>query len=509
MSNLSATPRTAPPAAGVLALILFGALLALAGGYWDDAWHTTRGRDAFLIAPHLAIYGGISAAGAALGLWAVRGVRNVGLGAALTYPPLALAIVAIAVTLLSAPVDNAWHLAFGRDAVIWSPPHTLGIVGTASLAFALLLELSNRAEAHPRQAVPVAGALALTALGFLVVEYETDVPQFGPEWYLPVLATGSAFALGQVRLLGERPFAATEAAFVHLGLIAAVAGFLLLLGFDAPALPLLVVPAAVLDYLWRRGVGLLLTAGVYAAALIAVYAIAGTTLPGAVPLARDDLLVSVPVVVVGTGLALSLAGLPPRRARPLAGTATACVLTWLTALALAAPAVAHDPGQGEPAGNVSLALQASDRRVALRGLLPGRTCRATGDGDLVARRAGRTFRSPLQRRGCQVYGAIEVPETGRWFVYLDLATGRGQRLESWLPIDVAQGRSHATERSRYAYLTEASSGGWAKTAVGAALYAGVVTLFAATAMLSRRAAAERGRLRRSASGELASKAAGR
>ncbi|MFX4975024.1 hypothetical protein ABTB64_19535, partial [Acinetobacter baumannii] len=92
----------------------------------------------------------------------------------------------------SAPVDNFWHVAFGRDAVIWSPPHVLGIIGTAGLAAAILLELARSPQPWARPLRWVAAALLLAAFSFLVVEYDTDVPQFPAVWYLPVLALGSS-----------------------------------------------------------------------------------------------------------------------------------------------------------------------------------------------------------------------------------------------------------------------------------------------------------------------------
>ena len=51
----SVTPFTATLAAA-------GFLMALFGVYWDDAWHTDRGRDSTLSAPHLALYAGVAAA---------------------------------------------------------------------------------------------------------------------------------------------------------------------------------------------------------------------------------------------------------------------------------------------------------------------------------------------------------------------------------------------------------------------------------------------------------------
>jgi hypothetical protein len=57
---------------------LAGGLTALAGTYWDDAWHTDRGRDHFFIAPHLTLYGGVLVAAVAVGGWLALAARNDG-----------------------------------------------------------------------------------------------------------------------------------------------------------------------------------------------------------------------------------------------------------------------------------------------------------------------------------------------------------------------------------------------------------------------------------------------
>src|SRR5438034_5050786 len=41
------------------AVILFGVLVFLMGGYWDVAWHIAIGRETFGSPPHLVLYGGI------------------------------------------------------------------------------------------------------------------------------------------------------------------------------------------------------------------------------------------------------------------------------------------------------------------------------------------------------------------------------------------------------------------------------------------------------------------
>jgi len=117
--------------------VVGGGVLGLVATYWDDGWHTEIGRDSALIPPHLLLYVSIGVVGAVLAgwvltvLWRTRSVR-----VTLATPDLALAVVAGVVTAGAAPADAAWHTAFGRDSVLWSPPHLLSVIGTAVLVVA-------------------------------------------------------------------------------------------------------------------------------------------------------------------------------------------------------------------------------------------------------------------------------------------------------------------------------------------------------------------------------------
>lgn len=92
--------------------------------YWDEAWHTDIGRDTFWTAPHLLLYGSVAVAGLAVALWGVKALASTAsFRTALRYGPLALAGVSGLAVLAAAPIDAAWHAAFGRDSVAWSPPH--------------------------------------------------------------------------------------------------------------------------------------------------------------------------------------------------------------------------------------------------------------------------------------------------------------------------------------------------------------------------------------------------
>ena len=97
--------------------------------------------------------------------------------------------------LARAPVDELWHREYGRDAVLWSPPHLLAMSGSAALLAGLVLGMpagTTRAR--------LGSALALGAFLVPVMEYEADVPQFGAALYLPVVVLGVALARPACRL---------------------------------------------------------------------------------------------------------------------------------------------------------------------------------------------------------------------------------------------------------------------------------------------------------------------
>ena len=124
-----------------LALGLLGVALTWFGAAWDVSWHRLIGRDTFWSVPHLFLYGGISLWGLSAlvaTITAMRGRpvrgRELRVGPFRAELGLALVGVAAAIVIASAPFDDAWHRAFGRDIDIWSPPHLAGVAGSA-LAF--------------------------------------------------------------------------------------------------------------------------------------------------------------------------------------------------------------------------------------------------------------------------------------------------------------------------------------------------------------------------------------
>ncbi|MGH2899425.1 MAG: hypothetical protein ACRDMZ_12175 [Solirubrobacteraceae bacterium] len=466
---------------------------ALAGGYWDDAWHTERGRDTFFIAPHIAIYAGIATAGAALTLWVLLTARTHGTAAIWRHKPLALALLSVAVTLASGPIDNAWHIAFGRDSVIWSAPHMLGIAGTLALGAAILAELAGRPERWARPLTVVAGALVLASAGFVGVEYDTDVPQFGEVFYLPVLGFAASVGLVLVRVASDGRWAATASAAVYTAFAAAVAAFLTVVSFPPPALPLLVLPAVVVDAAMRRPWHPALTAAAYTLALHAAYVPVRNLLGDGVRFDTPDVLVGAMLTYMATLVVFAVAGRArdahvrtPRRLPQSAAGAASIVLVLL----LAPMALAHDPGQGQDAGTVAMRTTLDDDRATLNADLPRDVCGSTTPRAVVARRGGKTLRAALTKRGCRLQGTLRLPERGRWFLYAEMRRD-GRAVESWLPIAVRSGPRTVTVADRYSYVPPERSDGTAKLVASVLLYGGMLALLYATFALIRSSRAQR------------------
>ena len=465
-------------------LALAGFLLALSGTYWDDAWHTDKGRDSFLAAPHIALYAGISLTGAALSLWAWLSARRVGLRAALAHPPLAIASVGVLVTLGGAPVDNVWHEAFGRDAVIWSPPHMLGVAGTLAIAAGLLLELAPQAQTRWSVLAALVAAAAVVAVGVIpVLEYETDVPQFDEALYLPVLATGIAFSLGLARLALALRWAASAAALAYTAIMILIATILVVAEMPAPLVPLVVVPAIVLDLTAGR-LGRPLTAALFTASLFAAYVPYLNWIKSDLFLDLGDILVGLPLAFLGSLLALILTA-PPHarspRAGDLAGAAAALLLFF------PGSALGHDPGQGEELTTAAVTARATGDTGSLTVDLAGSGhCADVSPVRLTARRAGETVTAPLRRRGaCGFSGSVRLPERGRWFLYGDLQH-RGDQLEVWLPVHSGE-RESVTDDARSVYQPPTVEDPPLKLAAGIAIYLVLAVIVAGVPPLYRRA----------------------
>lgn len=461
-------PRLAPPV--ILAIVTAG-LGSLFATYWDDAWHTDIGRDDAFIPPHLLLYGSVAVAGLLVAAWGLLVVwRTRSLLAVFRYPALLTAAAGGVLTLGAGAADAFWHEAFGRDAVLWSPPHMLAVFATIALIVGVLAGARPTIWLHYG-----AGALLLGSSLVTVLEFETDVPQFSELLYLPALLASALFAVMVIRQLvpGRFPVASVVTVYVIVRLVVAAA--LLAMGRTAPDLPLVVVGLAAVDLRWRRPLAAYAAgaAGLSATTLAAsAFGVASVPVASVLPTA-------VPVIVV---FLLALLA----DSRRLASMAAVLILGGVVALPAMypQPASAHDPGQGEPVGRVALAGTSDGRgTVRLTADLPV-DCSTSRPCQIVARRAGETIPGSVAVTGRRVSGEVRVPPRGLWFVYLEATHGRGA-VETWLALDAGAVERVSERRDLYlpAGVREV---GTLQAVTGAAFYAlGLAVLGLAVAQTRR------------------------
>ncbi|MFC4003032.1 hypothetical protein ACFS2C_13740 [Prauserella oleivorans] len=252
MTSVGTTDRalTGLPSSAVWAVV-GGGLSGLVATYWDDGWHTEIGRDDALIPPHILLYASIGVVGLVLAGWvlvALWGTRS--LRATLATPGLALAVAAGVVTAGAAPADTAWHAAFGRDSVLWSPPHLLSVIGTAVLVVAVLLNAGRTGSRVSRIGLAV---VLLGATEIVVLEYETDVPQFSQALYLPVLLAVGLGSSWIIRTLVVDRAAVTPTVLSCLALRLLILAPFAITGWTTPDVPIALLGLLVLDAPARWG----------------------------------------------------------------------------------------------------------------------------------------------------------------------------------------------------------------------------------------------------------------
>ena len=454
------------------ALAGFG--LALFGVYWDDAWHTDRGRDDLLSPPHLSLYVGVTLVAGVVIWWAHQRAT----GRASVSGPVGLAVTGAAFTLASAPVDEWWHQAFGRDAVLWSPPHLAAVAGTIALGTAVaLIATAPEIDAGRALLVGAAGAGVIGAWQVLVLEYDTDVAQFSSLWYLPVMATALAAAAVTVQAAGSHRVrwpAAWAGVVYTVAMIGVVLG-LKSAGFSTPIVPL-VVPALVVADLGRRmrwAMPLRVTA--FVAALFASYWPYLGAVPGGV---QPTLAEAAAGAVLATAAVAGVLLVTDPAAR-IRGPATALIAMAVVGAAstVGLPhADAHDPGQGDEIAEVTLIAKVTDRVIAVEAIL-ARDAAAGEPIRVVARRGGRVLTGPLASTPTGWAGQVDVDQDGRWFVYVEARRGQ-QHLEAWIP--VIAGSTGTTSKDTALYVADEDGGVAAPQVI-----AGVVLLAFVAALLAR------------------------
>ena len=472
VSNTGPVHRTALPRSVLSAAVAAG-FMSLFGTYWDDAWHTDRGRDSAWIAPHLALYGSVGIVGVIVVGWGIVALRGGSIRTLLRERPLLTAGAGGAATLAAAPIDAAWHAAFGRDAVLWSPPHLFAVAGSITLIVGLVSSMAGKRSLLLGSAIV---ALLLGALLVPVLEYETGVPQFAEVWYLPVLLVGSltAAALGRTAFPGRRVVAPAVLIYVVVRLIdMAVLGWL---GFSTPDLPLAVVGLAVVDLPWRTALARYAGAAISISAL--AWLVAGAGLAGQ---AEGEIATTATAIITVAAVAVLAGSYGRGRLMPLG---TVLLATSLIVISPVRSAMAHDPGQGEIVASVHLTVSSGGAHR----LTVSADLRSGCDADpveVVARRAGVEVRAGLADRGdCRFGVSVTVPGDGRWFVYVDFRIG-GRAVEGWLPIE--SDRRATITADRALYIPAGSPGVSAgELAAGATLYGAVILLLAVGVRTVRR-----------------------
>lgn len=418
----------------VIALLAGGA--GLFGTYWDDSWHTDRGRDDLVSPPHLLLYAGVLLGVGVAAAWAVRAARSRGWRHALRTPggPRTAFVGGFAV-LVSAPIDELWHTTYGRDAVLWSPPHLLAVAGSAALTVGLVMGL------RPGSATAVIGAaLAVGAYVVPVMEFESDVPQFDVALYLPALSVGLALAAPIVRRLVGGAWPLTAAAAAYTVARVAIAGGLAGLGHSTPIVPPILVAAMTVDMLRRRTGRSGLVAAIAIAVLHASYVPYLRVVPHGLSLDRNDISASIALSLIMVAVVAAATG-TARPARPV--LATMVVAAGLL-LADVRPADAHDPGQGDLVGTTRFHIRVEHGEMDVTVELPRRGCK-TSPAWIVARRAGVVIRQRASvDDACVAAARIVVDKPGRWFIYVELG-----ELESWTPVETGDVTTVSAERDLY------------------------------------------------------------
>lgn len=259
----SVTPRL-HPVTFALAVAAGVGWLGFPGLLWDVAWHRTIGRDSFLSPPHVLMYAGVAANGlvAAWALTYARGRDAVAvfgrpvwrLGRATIPAGFAVSGLGFLLAITGAVMDEVWHRLVGKDVNLWSPPHLLGLGGTALIAIGLALAVA----AHTRYGVRAGQRPARLLLLFLFADlihksmvaldhYTLDAWGRTPDFYPFLLALLlPAILITAVRAIG--PGAATGAAVIftaeHVVILLVLLGFVMRIPTFSPC-PIL--PALAVD----------------------------------------------------------------------------------------------------------------------------------------------------------------------------------------------------------------------------------------------------------------------
>lgn len=143
-----------------------GAFLQIAGANWDVSSHVLGIVDTFFTPPHLVLYVGILLVLVAglLGVWMARqrGTETQ-LGSALTG--LKVAFAGSVIQLAAGPLDLWWHYTFGFDPFLFTPTHSMLIVGLALGGVGMVIGVMRLLQSQRRTMfLKLLGTVSLGAL---------------------------------------------------------------------------------------------------------------------------------------------------------------------------------------------------------------------------------------------------------------------------------------------------------------------------------------------------------
>ena len=290
--------------------VAFASTSVIVGVIWDISWHRSIGRDSFWTPAHMAIYLGGVVAGLSCG-WLVLRTTFAGTererAAAVPFwgfrGPLGawVCIWGALAMVVSAPLDDWWHNAYGLDVEILSPPHMVLAFGINAVSVGAMLMALARQNAAPAAGRVLQALFAYTG-GFLILQAATlfmeyiGIPnlQHGPRYFFTSAAVFPFLLVGIARGAASR-WGATAAAGVYMGVTMLMIWILQLFPAQPmlapimrqidhmvpPSFPLLLLaPAVVVDLIVNRvpaGAGRLrwgaTVAGAGIAALLALTAV--------------------------------------------------------------------------------------------------------------------------------------------------------------------------------------------------------------------------------------------
>ncbi|HEY7026172.1 MAG TPA: hypothetical protein VH438_01065 [Gemmatimonadales bacterium] len=173
---------------------------------WDLSWHLTIGRDTFWTPAHIGLQlGGIL--GGATGGWLVfqstwGPLRQQSVPVRWWRGPVGawVMIWGACAMVVSAPLDNWWHGAYGLDVAILSPPHIILVLGMAAVVAGgalLIASYSKRdASALPARLLVVSNGLLVLMGAFLISHNTSTTFMHSSNFYQLCAVCFPAFLIG-------------------------------------------------------------------------------------------------------------------------------------------------------------------------------------------------------------------------------------------------------------------------------------------------------------------------